>query len=131
MVTKKRTIGFIGTGVMGHSMAANLQKAGYPLNVFTRTKSKAESLIENGANWKNSVAELAKSSDIIITIVGYPDDVENVYFGEGGIINNARANSFVIDMTTSKPSLAKKIYQKAKEKNIYAMDAPVSGGDIG
>src|SRR5699024_1817984 len=86
---------------------------------------------ENGANWKNSVAELAKSSDIIITIVGYPDDVENVYFGEGGIINNARANSFVIDMTTSKPSLAKKIYQKAKEKNIYAMDAPVSGGDIG
>lgn len=131
MIKKDYTIGFIGTGVMGHGMASNLQKAGYVLNVYTRTKAKAKSLINNGAKWKNSVAELASTSDVIITIVGYPNDVEEVYFGENGIIQNARANTYVIDMTTSKPSLAKKIYQESKKKNIYALDAPVSGGDVG
>lgn len=131
MLDKNITIGFIGTGVMGHSMASNLQHAGYSLNVFTRTKSKATSLISNGAKWKNSVAELASTSDVIITIVGYPNDVEAVYFGEEGIISHAKPNTYVIDMTTSKPSLAKQIYEKAKEKNIHAIDAPVSGGDVG
>lgn len=131
MLVKDITIGFIGTGVMGLRMATNLQKSGYSLNVFTRTKKKAESLISNGAIWKDSVAELASTSDVIITIVGYPKDVESIYFGEKGIIHNARPNTYVIDMTTSKPSLAKKIHLKAKEKSIYAMDAPVSGGDVG
>lgn len=124
-------IGFIGTGVMGSSMALNLMKGGYTLAVYNRTKSKAQPLIEKGALWMDTVAELAKWADIIITIVGYPKDVEEVYFGDNGIINNARKGSFLIDMTTSKPSLARKIYNEAKVKGLYALDAPVSGGDVG
>ncbi|MBP2079374.1 NAD(P)-dependent oxidoreductase [Oceanobacillus polygoni] len=131
MLTKDKTIGFIGTGVMGKSMAKNLYQSGYAINIYTRTKEKANELFELGAAWKSSVAELASSSDVIITMVGYPSDVEEVYFGENGILENAKAGSFVIDMTTSKPSLAKTIYQKAQEKQIHALDAPVSGGDIG
>lgn len=131
MLTKDKTIGFIGTGVMGKSMAKNLYQSGYAINIYTRTKEKANELFELGAAWKSSVAELAASSDVIITMVGYPSDVEEVYFGENGILENAKAGSFVIDMTTSKPSLAKTIYQKAQEKQIHALDAPVSGGDIG
>ncbi|WP_164667856.1 NAD(P)-dependent oxidoreductase [Virgibacillus doumboii] len=131
MLSKKSTIGLIGTGVMGKSMARNLQKAGYSTSVFTRTKEKAHELLENGAAWKESVAELAKTSDVIITMVGYPSDVERVYFGEDGIIEKAKAGTYVIDMTTSKPALATEIFQKAKERNIHVLDAPVSGGDVG
>jgi 3-hydroxyisobutyrate dehydrogenase len=126
-----KTIGFIGAGVMGKSMARNLLKAGFALNVYTRTKEKAAGLMEEGARWKESVAELAKKSDIIITIVGYPSDVEEVYFGEQGILANAKAGSFVIDMTTSSPELAEAIFEKANKAGIHAYDAPVSGGDIG
>lgn len=131
MTSKNYTIGFIGAGVMGRRMIHNLLKANFRVNVYTRTKEKAEPLLKNGATWKDSVAELARSSQVIITIVGYPSDVEEVYFGEKGILEHARPNSYVIDMTTSKPSLAKRIYRVAKEKDIYALDAPVSGGDIG
>lgn len=125
------TIGFIGIGVMGQSMATNLQLAGYHVNVFTRTKEKAEKLIHNGATWKNSIADLAEVSDVIITMVGYPNDVKTVYFSEDGILENARSGTYVVDMTTSKPALAIEIATSAKSKNIYALDAPVSGGDIG
>lgn len=125
------TIGFIGTGVMGHRMAMNLLHAGLSLNIYTRTKEKATSLIDHGANWKNSIKELAQSTKIIITMVGYPEDVATIYFGKEGILENAKHGTYVIDMTTSKPSLAEKIYVAAKEKNIFALDAPVSGGDIG
>ncbi|QDP39114.1 NAD(P)-dependent oxidoreductase [Radiobacillus deserti] len=131
MSTQKKTIGFIGTGVMGGSMAAHLIQAGYQLNVFTRTKSRAKSLLQQGATWKDSVKELAKESDVIITIVGYPSDVEEVYLGEEGLLNHARPGSYLIDMTTSKPSLAKEIFEKAKIKDLFALDAPVSGGDLG
>ncbi|MFC4025366.1 NAD(P)-dependent oxidoreductase [Oceanobacillus longus] len=131
MLSKDTTVGFIGTGVMGKSMAGNLMNAGYAVNVYTRTKDKAQDLIDNGAKWIDTVAELASSSEVIITMVGYPSDVEEVYYGHAGILNNAQAGSFTIDMTTSKPSLAKEIYEKAKEKKISALDAPVSGGDIG
>ncbi len=131
MTSKNYTIGFIGAGVMGRGIIHNLLKANFRVNVYTRTKEKAEPLLKNGATWKDSVAELARSSQVIITIVGYPSDVEEVYFGEKGILEHARPNSYVIDMTTSKPSLAKRIYRVAKEKDIYALDAPVSGGDIG
>lgn len=124
-------IGFIGTGVMGNSMASNLLKGGYNLYIYNRTKEKALSLIEKGATWKDSVSELSKVSDVVITIVGYPSDVEEVYLGSNGILNNVKPGSFVIDMTTSKPSLAKKIYEIAKSKNVFALDAPVSGGDVG
>ncbi|SMC27784.1 3-hydroxyisobutyrate dehydrogenase [Clostridium acidisoli DSM 12555] len=129
--TNNINIGFIGTGVMGNSMASNLLKGGYNLYIYNRTKEKALSLIEKGATWKASVSELSKVSDVIITIVGYPSDVEEVYLGSNGILNNAKPGSFVIDMTTSKPSLAKKIYEIAKSKNVFALDAPVSGGDVG
>ncbi len=127
----KQTIGFIGTGVMGKSMATNLQKAGYPLHIYTRTKEKATDLINDGAIWMPTVAELAKASTIIITMVGYPEDVEEVYFGETGILENAKPESIVIDMTTSKPALAQSIFTKAQNNAIHALDAPVSGGDIG
>ncbi len=130
-MTKNLTIGFVGTGVMGKSMAKNLQLAGYPLHIYTRTKEKAQQLINSGAVWKETVADLANSSDIIVTMVGYPSDVEEVYLGENGILHNANKGTYVIDMTTSKPSLAVDIYEQARLKGIYALDAPVSGGDIG
>lgn len=126
-----KTIGFVGTGVMGKGMARNLMKVGYSLNVYTRTKSKADELISEGAKWKGSPSEVAKDSDVVITIVGFPKDVEKIYLEENGIIKNAKEGTYVIDMTTSSPKLAVKIYEEAKAKNIYALDAPVSGGDIG
>jgi 3-hydroxyisobutyrate dehydrogenase len=130
-MVKELSIGFIGLGVMGKSMAANLLNSGYKMNVYNRTKAKAEELLSIGANWCENVKELATKSDVIITIVGYPQDVEEVYFGEDGIIENAKEGTYLIDMTTSKPSLAKQIFDAAKRKNLFALDAPVSGGDVG
>lgn len=127
----EKTIGFIGTGVMGKSMVRNLQKAGYNVHIYTRTKEKALQLIDQGCVWHESVANLAQQADIIITMVGYPKDVEEVYLGESGIINYAKKGSYLIDMTTSSPRLAKKIYDIASERGLYALDAPVSGGDVG
>ena len=127
----KLKIGFIGTGVMGKSMALNLLKAGYQVAVYNRTKEKAESLLQMGAEWAESPLEIAKLVDVAITIVGYPKDVEEIYLGEKGLITNGRKGLIVIDMTTSKPSLAVEIYDAAKEKGIEALDAPVTGGDIG
>ncbi|WP_047152764.1 NAD(P)-dependent oxidoreductase [Aneurinibacillus tyrosinisolvens] len=125
------TIGFIGTGVMGKSMAGHLLKAGYPVLVYNRTKSRAEELIQQGAQWKDTVAELAAEANIIITMVGYPKDVEEVYLGESGILPHAKQGTYVIDMTTSTPSLARTIYEEAKGRGMHSLDAPVSGGDIG
>lgn len=125
------TIGFIGTGVMGKSMASHLMKAGYKTLVYNRTPERAKSLVEQGAIMAKTVAQLAAEANIIITMVGYPRDVEEVYLGEAGILNHAKPGTYVIDMTTSSPLLAKKIYTAAKEKKIHALDAPVSGGDIG
>ncbi|GAX89810.1 oxidoreductase [Effusibacillus lacus] len=125
------TIGFIGTGVMGRSMAGHLLKAGHPVIVYNRTRSKAEDLLALGAKWEKRISQLARQSDVIITMVGYPKDVEEIYLGENGIVNHAREGSYIIDMTTSSPSLAKKIYEAAKAKGIHSLDAPVSGGDIG
>lgn len=130
-ILSEKVIGFVGTGVMGRSMAMNLMKEGLTLCVYNRTREKAEDLIAEGAIWKDTPGDVAKACDIIITMVGYPRDVEEVYFNANGIIANAQSGSYLIDMTTSSPSLAKKIHQTAKEKGLYAMDAPVSGGDIG
>lgn len=124
-------IGFIGIGVMGKSMASNLMKAGHELTVYTRTKEKASELLASGAEWAETPMEAAAMADAVITMIGYPKDVEEVYFGDKGIIENAQAGSILIDMTTSKPSLAKEIYRRSKEKNLHALDAPVSGGDVG
>lgn len=127
----KRIIGFVGTGVMGKSMAGHFLKAGYQVLVYTRSKEKAEELLAQGAAWKDTVAALAREADVVITMVGYPHDVEEVYLGEAGIIANAKPGSYLIDMTTSKPTLAQKLYEEAKKRGLYSLDAPVSGGDIG
>lgn len=126
-----KKVGFIGTGVMGKSMSRNLMQAGFELAVYTRTKAKAEELIDAGAVWHDTPASLAANVDAVITMVGYPSDVREVYFGENGIIHHARPGTYVIDMTTSKPALAEEIHTEAKDKGIFALDAPVSGGDIG
>ena len=126
-----KKIGFVGTGVMGSSMVLNLIKHGYELSVYNRTKSKADACIAAGAKWCDTVAECAKDKDVVITIVGFPKDVEEVYFGENGILNAAKKGAYVIDMTTTSPMLSEKIYNAAAEKGIYALDAPVSGGDTG
>ncbi len=124
-------IGFIGVGVMGGPMVLNLMKKGFDVSVYTRTKEKAQYVIDAGAHWCNTVAEAAKGRDVVITIVGYPKDVEEVYFGEQGIIANADKNTVLIDMTTTSPKLSQKIYTEAVSKGLTALDAPVSGGDVG
>ena len=126
-----KKIGFVGVGIMGKSMVRNLMKAGYELHIYARTKSKVEDVISEGAVYHDTVGECASDVDVMISIVGYPKDVEEVYFGENGILNSAKEGTYVIDMTTSSPKLAKKIYDAAKEKGLHAMDAPVTGGDTG
>ncbi len=126
-----KKIGFIGIGVMGKSMAANLMKKGYEVAVYSRTKSKADALVNEGAVWCDSASECAKGRDAVITMVGYPQDVEQVYFGADGILENADAGTYIIDMTTTSPQLSVKIYEQAVSKKLRALDAPVSGGDIG
>ncbi|MCA0170630.1 NAD(P)-dependent oxidoreductase [Bacillus sp. RAR_GA_16] len=128
---KKPVLGFIGIGVMGESMVRNLMNAGYRTIISTRTKRKAKALIEEGAEWYDDVKDVATNADVIITMVGYPKDVEEVYIGENGLLEHARAHSVLIDMTTSSPTLAEEIYQHALSKQLYALDAPVSGGDVG
>lgn len=126
-----KNIGFIGVGVMGKSMVRNLMKHGYEVSIYTRTKAKVLDVIEEGAHWCEDIKTCVEGSSVIITMVGYPTDVEEVYFGAEGILENAKKGTYVIDMTTTSPKLSKKIYEKASEKNIFALDAPVSGGDIG
>lgn len=126
-----KNIGFVGVGIMGKSMVRNLMKAGYELHIYARTKSKVEDVISEGAVYHDTVGDCASDVDVMISIVGYPKDVEEVYFGEKGILNSAKEGTYVIDMTTSSPKLAKKIYDAAKEKGLHAMDAPVTGGDTG
>lgn len=127
----KTIVGFIGLGVMGRSMADHILNAGYKLHVYTRTEKSAENIISKGAVWEKSVKDLGGKCDVIITIVGFPTDVEEVYLGETGIVEHAKKGTLVIDMTTSSPDLAVKIFNKAKEKGIESLDAPVSGGDLG
>jgi len=124
-------VGFIGIGVMGKSMASNLMAGGYQVHIYTRTKAKTEDLINQGAVWQDSPASIAEAANIIITMIGYPKDVEEIYLGRDGVLQNAVKGSIVIDMTTSSPQLAAQIYQEAEKLGISALDAPVSGGDIG
>ncbi|MDQ8181798.1 NAD(P)-dependent oxidoreductase [Pelagicoccus sp. SDUM812005] len=124
-------IAFIGTGVMGASMAGHLLAAGYPLCVYNRTRSKADALVEAGAVWKDSPFEAAKGADVVITILGYPSDVEAVYLGERGIVSVLEEGAVAIDMTTSSPLLAQQIAEVGSRRGIGILDAPVSGGDLG
>ena len=125
------TIGFIGLGVMGASMAQHLIEAGYRLRIYNRTKAKAQPLLNRGAVWCETPGNCVQGAEAAITMVGFPPDVEAVYFGEKGLLSQAAPGTYLIDMTTSSPSLAQRIYQAAKAKGVFALDAPVSGGDIG
>ncbi|KQX46582.1 NAD(P)-dependent oxidoreductase [Paenibacillus sp. Root444D2] len=124
-------VGLVGTGVMGKSMAGHFIQAGYEVHIYNRTKSKAQELLDQGAHWQDSPGLLAQQCDVIITMVGFPKDVEEIYLGENGILSNTKPGSYVIDMTTSSPMLAKQIYEKALTRQVFSLDAPVSGGDIG
>ena len=124
-------IGFIGVGVMGNGMVKNLLRHGYEVSAYTRTRAKALEALEAGAEWRESAADCVRDADAVITMVGFPPDVEEVYFGEKGILASARPGTLVIDMTTTSPRLAQRIYTEAADRGLSALDAPVSGGDTG
>ncbi|MBL7976822.1 MAG: NAD(P)-dependent oxidoreductase [Bacteroidetes Order II. Incertae sedis bacterium] len=124
-------LGFIGTGVMGKSMAGHWLKAGYEVWVYNRTREKLVSLLEMGAKEAQSVADIAQHAQVIATMLGFPTDVEDIYLGENGLIANGSPAQLLVDFTTSSPDLARKIAGKAREKGISTLDAPVSGGDTG
>ncbi len=125
------SVAFIGTGVMGRSMAGHLQKAGHTLHVYNRTKEKAQALIDAGAKWHASAGSAAAEVDFVITIVGFPADVEQTYLAPDGVVARAKPGAVLIDMTTSSPLLAQRIAAAASRRGLTALDAPVSGGDLG
>ncbi len=124
-------VGWIGTGVMGRSMCGHLLEAGHEATVYTRTEERAAPLLERGATWACSPAEVAAASEVVFTIVGFPADVREVVLGPDGVLAGAREGSVLVDMTTSEPSLAVEIHEAAAGGGEAALDAPVSGGDVG
>ncbi len=124
-------IGWIGTGVMGASMCGHLLEAGFSATVYNRTRQKAEGLIERGAAWADTPQAVAQASDVVFTIVGYPEDVRSVILGENGVLAGCGSGGIIVDMTTSRPSLAIEIAEAAGKKGVQSIDAPVSGGDVG
>jgi 3-hydroxyisobutyrate dehydrogenase len=124
-------VGWIGTGVMGGSMCSHILHKGYAVAVNTRSKEKAQRLIEHGATWAETPNAVSAQSDIVFTIVGFPADVREVYFGATGLLSAARTGQIFVDMTTTEPTLSKEIYEAARAKGAAAVDAPVSGGDVG
>jgi 3-hydroxyisobutyrate dehydrogenase len=133
-MTTLRTIekvGFIGLGIMGQSMAGHILTAGYKLQVFNRSRGKADGLLSRGASWRDTPGDLAADCDAVFSIVGYPQDVEEIYLGPGGLIDRARPGTMFVDMTTSSPSLARRMAEVGAAKSVAVLDAPVSGGDIG
>jgi 3-hydroxyisobutyrate dehydrogenase len=130
-MAEKSQIAFIGTGVMGRSMAGHLMAAGHTVHVFNRTRQKAAALVEKGAVWHASAGDAAAAAEIVITMLGFPRDVEETYLGPGGIVERAGKGALLVDMTTSSPLLAQKISGAASGRGLASIDAPVSGGDIG
>lgn len=124
-------IGFIGVGIMGKSMVRNLMKAGFELHIYARTKSKVEDVISEGAIFHESISDCIRDCEAVITIVGFPRDVEEVYFDEGNILDSVKPGTYLIDMTTTSPMLAEKIFREGSEKGCHVLDAPVTGGDTG
>jgi 3-hydroxyisobutyrate dehydrogenase len=131
VASANRTIGWIGTGVMGSSMCGHLLTAGYRVMVHSRTQSKAQPLLDRGAQWAESPRAVAAASDVLFTMVGFPQDVHRVYFAETGVLAGARTGMILIDMTTTQPALSRDIAAAASANNLSAIDAPVSGGDVG
>jgi 3-hydroxyisobutyrate dehydrogenase len=128
---EKTRIGWIGTGVMGRSMCGHVLDAGYAVTIFNRTRAKAETLLERGARWASSPREVAAASDVVFSIVGFPDDVCQVLTEDDGALAGAKLGSVLVDMTTSRPSLAVSIAAAAEKCGVVSIDAPVSGGDVG
>lgn len=125
------TIAWIGAGVMGKSMCGHLLAAGHSVRVHTRTKTSADTLVADGAEWCDTPAQAVAGAEFVFSIVGYPTDVRNVYLGENGIVASAAAGTVLVDMTTSEPSLAQEIHAAATARGLSSLDAPVSGGDLG
>lgn len=125
-----KNIGWIGTGTTGKTLCSHLIKAGHDVKVYNRSVDKCHDLIEMGANLCLNPADVAEQSEIVITMLGFPEDVQNVYFGESGLLENPKPGKIFIDMTTSEPEIAKLIYHKAREKGCYALDAPIEGPDL-
>ena len=126
-----KRIGFIGVGVMGKGMVRNLMKAGFEVSVWARHPEKVQDVVREGAHWCDTLAECAAAQDAVLTIVGFPADVEEVYFGPGGILESVQPGTLLVDMTTTRPQLSQRIARAAAEKGCSALDAPVSGGDAG
>ena len=126
-----RKVGFIGVGIMGKSKVRNLMKAGFELHIYARNRAKVEDVIGEGALFHDSIAACVKGCEAVITIVGFPQDVEEVYFDEGGILESADAGAYLIDMTTTSPQISVKISKEGEEKGFHVLDAPVTGGDTG
>lgn len=127
----KQAVAFIGTGIMGAPMAGHLIDAGYPVTVYNRTASKAQPLVDRGARRAESVAQAVRDADVVLTMVGYPSDVEELYLAKDGIIANARRGAYLVDMTTSSPELARELHAGAEIEDMHAFDAPVTGGENG
>ena len=127
----KTRIGWIGTGVMGRSMCGHLITAGFSATVTSRTKAKAQPLLDQGAQWAGTPREVAEASDVIFSIVGFPSDVREVILGDDGALVGCGAGNILVDMTTSEPSLAVEIAEQAAARKVHSVDAPVSGGDVG
>ena len=126
-----KKIGFVGVGIMGKPMVRNLMKAGFEVLIYARDRAKVEDVIAEGAVFCDTIAQTASSAEAVITIVGFPRDVEEVYFGADGILENAKEGTYLIDMTTTTPSLDRRIYEEGKKKGLRVLDAPVTGGDVG
>lgn len=124
-------IGWIGAGIMGKPMARNLMKAGYEVHVYARHPEKVEDIVEEGASFHAAIADCVRASDVVITMVGFPEDVEDVYFTQGNIMDSAEAGKVLIDMTTTSPTLSEKLYDEGKKRGLSVLDAPVTGGDTG
>ncbi len=131
IVPGKTRLGWIGTGVMGKSMAGHLMDKGFPMTVYNRSQAKAQPLLDKGAKWGATPKAVAEQSDVVFSIVGFPVDVRNVILGADGALAGCKSGSILVDMTTSEPSLAVEIAETAKKKGVFSVDAPVSGGDIG
>ncbi len=126
-----KTVGFVGVGIMGKSMVRNLMKAGFEVHIFARTPSKVADVVADGAILHASIAETVKGRDAVITIVGFPADVEEVYFNAGNILDSADEGTYLIDMTTTSPALAQRIAEEGAKRGFHVLDAPVTGGDTG
>ena len=129
--TQPCAVGFIGLGIMGRHMAGHVQRAGHALHVYNRSRGGAQALLETGATWHGTPAEVARQADVVITIVGFPADVEALYLAPGGLVEQARSGTVLVDMTTSSPELAQRIAAAAAARGVHALDAPVSGGEVG